>query len=97
VSAPDENDVAWALVEETRMSLTIRELNSVFVTLGTGDFPAAIEIMLRAVTSSEASLSPVLVARLGRWIDMYAGTSAEPRLRQYLSRIDAADRPPPTA
>jgi hypothetical protein len=96
VSAPDENDVAWTLVEETRIHLTIRELNSVFVRLGAEDCLAAIEIMLGAVASSKGSLSSVLVARLEHWIDMYAGTPAEPRLRQYLSLIDAADRPPPT-
>jgi hypothetical protein len=78
------------------MHLTIRELNSVFVRLRTGDCAAAIKIMLWAVVSSKASLSSVLVARLGQWIDMYAGTSAEPRLRQYLSLIDATDRLPPT-
>jgi len=73
------------------------ELNSVFVRLGVGDFPAAIETMLRAVASSKASLSSVLVARLGHWTGRYAGNSAEPRLRQYLSRIEShTGQPPPT-
>jgi hypothetical protein len=94
---PDEQDVAWALAEEARTFLTIPQLNSVFVTLGVGDFPAAIETMLQAVVSSKASLSSVVVARLGHWIDMYTGQPAEPRLRQYLSRIESsADQPPPT-
>jgi hypothetical protein len=57
----------------------------------------AIETMLRAVVSSKASLSSVLVARLGHWTDRYAGNSAEPRLRQHLSRIEShTDQPPPT-
>jgi hypothetical protein len=94
---PDEQDVAWALAEEARTFLTIPELNSVFVTLGVGDYPAAIETMLHAVVSSKASLSSVLIARLSQWIDMYTGQPAEPRLRQYLSRIEArTDQPPPT-
>lgn len=94
---PDEHDVAWALAEEARTYLTIPELNSVFVRLGVGDFPAAIETMLQAVASTEASLSSVLVARLGQWIDMYTGQYAEPRLRQYLSRIESrTDQPPPS-
>jgi hypothetical protein len=94
---PDEQDVAWALAEEARTCLTIPELNSVFVTLGVGDYPAAIETMLHAVVSSKASLSSVLNARLGQWIDMYTGQPAEPRLRQYLSRIESrTDQPPPT-
>ena len=97
VNGPPDEDVAWALVEEARTYLTISELNSVFVRLGVGDFPAAIETMLRAVVSSKASLSSVLVARLGHWTDRYAGNSAEPRLRQYLSRIEShTDQPPPT-
>jgi hypothetical protein len=53
--------------------------------------------MLHAVVSSKASLSSVLIARLSQWIDMYTGQPAEPRLRQYLSRIEArTDQPPPT-
>ncbi len=91
---PDEQEVAWALAEEARRFLTIPELNSVFVALGVGDFPAAIGTMLQAVVSSKASLSSVLVARLGHWIDMYAGQPAEPRLRQYLSRIESCSDPP---
>ncbi len=87
---PDEQDVAWALAEEARRFLTIPELNSVLVALEEADYPAAIETMLQAVVSSRASLSSVLVARLGHWIDMYAGQPAEPRLRQYLSRISHA-------
>jgi hypothetical protein len=59
--------------------------------------PGGIETMLRAVASSKASLSSVLVARLGHWTDRYAGNSAEPRLRQYLSRIEShTGQPPPT-
>ena len=97
VNGPPDEDVAWALVEEARTYLTISELNSVFVRLGVGDFPAAIETMVRAVASSKASLSSVLVARLGHWTDRYAGNSAEPRLRQHLSRIEShTDQPPPT-
>ena len=91
---PDEQDLAWALAEEARRFLTIPELNSVFVTLGVGDFSAAIETMVQAVVSSQASLSSVLVARLGQWIDRYAGQPAEPRLRQYLSRIESRPDPP---
>ena len=94
---PDEHDVAWAMAEEARTYLTIPELNSVFVRLGVGDFPAAIETMLQAVASTQASLSPALVARLGEWIDMYTGQYAEPRLRQHLSRIESrTEQPPPT-
>jgi hypothetical protein len=97
VNTLDEQDVAWALVEEARMCLTIPELNSVFVTLGTADVGRpAIETMVRAVASSKAPLSSVLVAGLGRWIDTCAGTSAEPRLRRYLSLIDVIDLPPQT-
>ena len=91
---PDEQDLAWALAEEARGFLTIPELNSVFVALGVGDFSAAIETMVQAVVSSKAPLSSVLVARLGHWIDMYAGQPAEPRLRQYLSRIESRPDPP---
>jgi hypothetical protein len=95
---PDEHDVAWALAEEARTYLTIPELNSVFVKLGVGDFPEAIETMLQALASAKASLSSVLVARLGHWIDMYTGQYAEPLLRQYLSRIESrTDQPPPTS
>jgi hypothetical protein len=75
VNGPPDEDVAWALVEEARTYLTISELNSVFVRLGVGDFPAAIETMLRAVASSKASLSSVLEPD---WATGPTGTRAIP-------------------
>ena len=44
-----ENDVAWDLVDHVRATLTIADLNAVFVRLGAGEDCAAIGIMMKSL------------------------------------------------
>ena len=56
-----ENDVAWDLVDHVRATLTIAELNAVFVRLGAGEDRAAIGIMMKSLVRTAG---PRLPARL---------------------------------
>ncbi len=61
------SDVAWDLVEHGRESLTIAELNAVFVRLGIGDYSDAIEIVLKSIVRAAGPYLPdQLVERLTR-------------------------------
>lgn len=61
------SDVAWELAEHGRATLTIAELNVVFVRLGVGEYCEAIEILLKALVRAAGPLLPSgLLARLTR-------------------------------
>jgi len=53
-----ENEVAWDLVDHVRATLTIAELNAVFVRLGAGDHREAIAIMLKSVVRTAGPRLP---------------------------------------
>ena len=49
MSSAQLSDVAWDLIEHGRLTLTIAELNAVFVRLRVGDHREAIDIVLKSV------------------------------------------------
>ena len=52
------NEVAWDLVDHVRATLTIAELNAVFVRLGAGDDGEAIGIMLKSLVRTAGPRLP---------------------------------------
>lgn len=91
---PNEQDLAWDLVEQNRQCLTVAELNTIFVQLGTGQYGPAIETTLKAVSRSGAVVSPQLASRLTVWIDGYHGHPSYDLLRILVSR-NAGDHASP--
>lgn len=82
-------DVAWMLADAADLCLTGHERTMAFVELGCGDHHLAIERILDAVLSSHMTLPVATFDRLTRWLDGYAGSPEEPRLRTMLARIRA--------
>ena len=60
-----------------------------FVELGCGENYLAVERILNAVMSSRMTLPVAIVDTLTRWLDGYAGSPEEPRLRTMLAEIRA--------
>ncbi|HYJ54050.1 MAG TPA: hypothetical protein VEX40_00695, partial [Mycobacterium sp.] len=71
VTVQREDDLAWELVEQYRDLMTAEERTAVFVSLGVGDYPAAIRSVLNAVASQKKTLSSRTVADVQAWIDCY--------------------------
>ena len=69
--------------------LTGHERTMTFVELGSGENHLAIERILNAVMSSRMTLPVAVFDRLTRWLDGYAGSPEEPRLRTMLAEIRA--------
>ena len=65
--------------------LTGHERTMTFVELGCGENHLAIERILNAVMSSRMMLPVAIFDRLTRWLDGYAGSPEEPRLRTMLA------------
>lgn len=82
-----EGDLAWELVEQYRDLMTAEERTAVFVSLGVGDYPAAIRRVLGAIATQGKALTERAAADVQAWIDCYE-TDAEFRI--LLSRAAGA-------
>ena len=81
--------MAWLLANEADVCLTRHERTMTFVELGSGENHLAIERILNVVMSSRMALPVAIFDRLTRWLDGYAGSPEEPRLRARLAEIRA--------
>jgi hypothetical protein len=79
--------MAWFLAVAADVCLTGHQRTMTFVELGCGEYHLAIERILNAVMSSRMTLSVAIFDRLTRWLDGYAGSFEEPRLRTMLAQI----------
>ena len=82
-------NMAWMLADAADVCLTGHERTMTFVELGCGENHLAIERILNAVMSSRMTLPVAVFDRLTRWLDGYAGSPEEPRLRTMLAEIRA--------
>jgi len=76
VTVQREDDLAWELVEQYRDLMTAEERTAVFVSLGVGDYPAAIRSVLSAIATQGKALTERAAADVQAWIDCYE-TDAE--------------------
>jgi hypothetical protein len=82
-------NMAWLLAIAADVCLAGYERTMTFVELGCGENHLAIERILNAVMSSGLALPVAIFDRLARWLDGYAGSPEEPRLRRMLGEIRA--------
>lgn len=82
-------NMAWMLADAASVCLTGHERTMTFVELGCGENHLAIERILHAVMSNRMVLPAVILDRLTRWLDGYAGSREEPQLRTMLAQIGA--------
>ena len=89
LSMTSDANMAWLLAIAADVCLTGHERTMTFVELGCGENHLAIERILNAVMSSRMTLPVAIFDRLTRWLDGYAGSPEEPRLRTMLAEIRA--------
>jgi hypothetical protein len=87
LSIISDANIAWLLADAADPCLTGHERTMAFVELGCGESHLAIERILNAVISSRMMLPVAIFDRLARWLDGYAGSPEEPRLRTMLAEI----------
>lgn len=94
LSMTSDANMAWFLAIAADACLTGYERNMTFVELGCGEHYLAIERILNAVKSSRTAMPMTILDRLPRWLDRYAGSPEEPRLRETLAQIRAQQLQP---
>jgi hypothetical protein len=82
-----DHDMAWLLVDAVPSCLTGYERTRVFVELGCGEGYLAITRILSAVVFKQMALPVTALSRLTGWLNGYAGSPEEPRLRMMLAVI----------
>jgi hypothetical protein len=87
LSSVSDASVAWMLADAADAGLTGYERTMTFVELGAGEDHLAIERILNVFLSRRMTLPLAVFDRLTRWLDGYAGSSEEPRLRTMLAEI----------
>jgi hypothetical protein len=80
-------NVAWLLANAADVCLRGHERTMTYVELGCGEHHLAIERILNAVISSSMPLPVAIFETLTRWIDEYADSAHEPRLRRKLAQV----------
>jgi hypothetical protein len=87
LSSVSDASVAWMLADAADVGLTGYERIMTFVELGSGENHLAIERIRNVLLSRRMTLPVTAFDRLSRWLDGYAGSSEEPRLRAMLAEI----------
>jgi hypothetical protein len=89
LSLTSDANMAWLLAIAADVCLTGDERTMTFVELGSGENHLAIERILNAVVSRRTALPVAILDKLTLWLDGYAGSPEEPRLRALLGEIRA--------
>lgn len=87
---PPDAMVAWLLIDAAAHCLTVDQRTMAFVELGCGEHHRAIERILAAVVEVGVPLPAAVLRILTTWLDLYAGSPEEQRLRTLLTAITPA-------
>ncbi|OBH60730.1 tryptophanase [Mycobacterium sp. E2479] len=82
-----DDDMAWLLVDAAPSCLTGYERTNVFVELGCGESFLAIKRILTAILSNQMTMPVTILSKLTCWLNGYAGSPEEARLRMTLAVI----------
>ncbi len=82
-----DSTAAWWLADAAAPCLTGDDRVTVFVELGCGQHHRAVEQILSAVVDADYPLPVAVLAMLAAWLDLYAGSPEERRLRRLLVAI----------
>ncbi|OFB35864.1 hypothetical protein BA059_27370 [Mycolicibacterium sp. (ex Dasyatis americana)] len=88
MKVPDQDDLAWDLLDAVRTALDIAMINEVSMTMAHGDYPQVIETLLTAAVDGAVPLSGEIRARLGDWVQFYAAHPSAGLLRQLLTDVN---------
>lgn len=86
-SVISDEEMAWLLVDAVKSRLTGYERTVVFVELGCGESYLVIKRILTFLMSNRMTLPAATLSRVTDWLNGYAGSPEEPRLRMMLDVI----------
>lgn len=85
-------DLAWALAHAESPDLKLADRTRIYAEIGAGDTYSAINRLLTNAVHRGFPLPTDLVWELRRWLNGYAGTRDEARLRRLVDGVQPAQR-----
>jgi hypothetical protein len=95
----DTTALAWELAQLATEHLTFREHTDVYVAIGAGDTYMAIALLLVVLVHNSVGIPESVPPRVTYWLDAYAGSDDEDRLRPLIRQLNVrpSELPPPAA
>ncbi|AGB22159.1 hypothetical protein Mycsm_01768 [Mycobacterium sp. JS623] len=90
-----EADLAWDLIDAVSAGSDSAKRVRIIAKIGAGEPHSAIEDLLYAAVLARVSLRANVALRLQSWVDCYAGSPDEPRLRRLVERATQRAHPTP--
>ena len=87
VKVPDQDDLAWDLLDAVRPGLDAAGMHHVSMTLVNRDYPAVLEIMLAAAVESATPLPVDMRTRLDECARFYPAHPEAERLHELLAHV----------
>jgi hypothetical protein len=84
-----EYDLAWELAAVVDPVLTEADRAAIFTKIGAGETYGAIGHLLSSAQLLTSALQTDLLIRACDWLNAYAGSDEEPRLRAVISKLSA--------
>jgi hypothetical protein len=88
---PDQDDLAWDLLDAVRPGTSKAIVHRVSITLVNRDYPAVIKILVAAAVESALPLSAELLMRLDEWARFYPADPEAEGLFELLAAIRRCD------
>jgi hypothetical protein len=88
----DTTGLAWELAHLATEHLTSREHTDVYVAIGAGDTHVAIALLLVILVRHRVGIPESVPPRVTSWLDAYAGSDDEDRLRPLIRRLNLRSR-----
>lgn len=92
----DTTALAWELAQLATEHLTYSEHTDVYVAIGAGDTYVAIALLLVILAHRRVGIPESVPPRVNSWLDAYAGSDDEDRLRPLITQLNVRpdDLPP---
>jgi hypothetical protein len=84
----DTTGLAWELAHLATEHLTSREHTDVYVAIGAGDTHVAIALLLEILVRHRVGIPESVPPRVTSWLDAYAGSDDEDRLRALIRQLN---------
>jgi hemoglobin-like flavoprotein len=84
MGVPDQDTLAWDMLDAVRPALDIPAINRVSMTINSSDYPTVIEMLLAAAVDAAVPLSADIHSRLEQWLHFYSSHSSSVRLHRLL-------------
>ncbi|BBY27097.1 hypothetical protein [Mycolicibacterium sediminis] len=87
MKVPDQDDLAWDLLDVVRTGIDATTMHRVSITLVNRDYPTVLELLLTAAVESGAAMTIDVRTRLDEWARFYPVHPEAERLHELIAMV----------